>query len=76
MGICTDNNYKIRRDGVIFLKEYLQQDKKKIIESERWCDIYLPLLMDFLKRFTKGISYRDLLRNRLATFRKSSGDFQ
>jgi len=48
MGICTDNNYKIRRDGVIFLKEYLQQDRDKIIESERWCDIYLPLLMDFL----------------------------
>ena len=23
MGICNDNNYKIRMDGVLFLKEYL-----------------------------------------------------
>lgn len=28
MSICSDNNYKIRRDGVIFLKEYLKMNKE------------------------------------------------
>lgn len=27
MNICQDNNYKIRRDGVIFFKGYLQTNK-------------------------------------------------
>ena len=36
LSICHDNNYKIRRDGVIFLKEYIQESKDKIIKSERF----------------------------------------
>jgi hypothetical protein len=31
--ICTDNNYKIRRDGCIFLKEYLKKDRENIIKN-------------------------------------------
>jgi hypothetical protein len=48
LGICQDNNYKIRRDGVIFLKEYFKYDKMRIVKSERFKDVYLPELMDFL----------------------------
>mmetsp|Transcript_4775 Transcript_4775/g.8186 ORF Transcript_4775/g.8186 Transcript_4775/m.8186 type:complete len:448 (+) Transcript_4775:45-1388(+) len=48
MGICSDNNYKIRRDGVIFLKEYLKANRSNIINSPRFRDIYLPTLVDFL----------------------------
>ena len=50
MNICSDNNYKIRRDGVIFFKEYFKESKdiKKIIKSERFADTYLPTLLDFI----------------------------
>ena len=30
--ICGDNNYKFRRDGVIFLKEYFQMNKEKLLQ--------------------------------------------
>ena len=46
--ICQDNNYKIRRDGVIFLKEYFKYDRKRIVEHDRFKDVYLPELIDFL----------------------------
>ena len=46
--ICQDNNYKIRRDGVIFLKEYLNESKSKILESPRFKEVYLPALIDFI----------------------------
>lgn len=36
LSICHDNNYKIRRDGVIFLKEYIKDNRDKIIKSERF----------------------------------------
>ena len=36
LNICHDTNYKMRRDGVIFLKEYFQHDRKKILEHERF----------------------------------------
>jgi len=26
LNICSDNNYKIRRDGVLFFKEYFKTD--------------------------------------------------
>ena len=38
----------MRRDGVIFLKEYFQYDRDKILAHERFQDIYLPELIDFL----------------------------
>ena len=38
----------MRRDGVIFLKEYFQYDRINIIKHERFQDIYLPELIDFL----------------------------
>ena len=36
LSICHDNNYKIRRDGVIFLKEYIQENKENVIKSDRF----------------------------------------
>lgn len=48
LGICHDNNYKIRRDGVIFFKEYIRQNKESLIGTERFTDTYLPLIIDFL----------------------------
>jgi len=49
MNICSDNNYKIRRDGVLFFKEYFKEgDIKKIIKSERFAETYLPTLLDFI----------------------------
>ncbi len=31
MNICTDTNHHIRRDGVIFLKEYLKANRDQIV---------------------------------------------
>lgn len=46
LGICHDNNYKIRLDGASFIREYLQIEK--IRESPRFNDIYLPELIELL----------------------------
>ena len=48
MSICDDNNHRIRKDGCVFLKEYFTMDKERIVESPRFQESYLPLLMDFL----------------------------
>jgi hypothetical protein len=46
--ICSDNNYKIRRDGCIFFKEYFKKDRAAIIKNSRFRDIYMPSLIEFL----------------------------
>lgn len=46
--VMHDNNYKIRRDGVIFLRDYMKANKKEIVESERFKEVYLEELIDFL----------------------------
>jgi hypothetical protein len=46
--ICSDNNYKIRRDGCIFFKEYFKINKDTITSCERFRDTYMPLMIDFL----------------------------
>jgi hypothetical protein len=46
--ICSDNNYKIRRDGCIFFKEYFKKDRESIIKGERFRALYYPTLVDFL----------------------------
>lgn len=48
MNICSDNNYKIRRDGVIFFKEYFKENTSQIVKSERFRETYLPALLDFI----------------------------
>lgn len=48
LSICHDNNYKIRRDGVIFFKEYIRLYKDSLIGTERFIETYLPLIIDFL----------------------------
>ena len=46
MGICNDNNYKIRMDGVMFLKDYLQ--KESALKSGRLVSVYIPELIELL----------------------------
>ena len=46
--ICADNNYKIRRDGCIFFKEYFKKDAETVMKGERFREIYWPTLVDFL----------------------------
>jgi hypothetical protein len=46
--ICGDNNYKFRRDGVLFLKDYFTANKMKILKSERFRYDYLPLLRELI----------------------------
>ena len=46
--ICSDNNYKIRRDGVLFFKEYFKTGTEKIVKTERFKETYLPTLLDFI----------------------------
>lgn len=31
LSVCRDGNYKIRRDGVIFLREYFAHDRKQAV---------------------------------------------
>ena len=46
--VLHDSNYKLRIDGVIFLKEYFTSKGDKIAQCERFKDIYLPELLEFL----------------------------
>ena len=46
-GICHDNNYKIRMDGVLFFKDYLK-DPSTIISHPRFKAIYISELLELL----------------------------
>lgn len=46
--VCHDGNYKIRRDGVIFLREYFELDRQHILAHPRFREVYLPELFEFL----------------------------
>ena len=46
--VCADNNYKFRRDGVLFFKDYLKDNKSQIIKGPHFRDDYLPLLRDLI----------------------------
>lgn len=48
LDICHDNNYKIRRDGVLFFRDYFQDNIEKVVEHERFQELYLPELFDYL----------------------------
>lgn len=46
--ICGDNNYKFRRDGVLFLKDYFTSNKAELLKSDRFRYDYLPLLRELI----------------------------
>ena len=48
MSICGDVNYKIRMDGAIFLKEYLEKNGKSLIGTSRLKQTFLPDLCELL----------------------------
>lgn len=49
LNVLHDNNYKLRRDGVLFLKDYLSSDQvSMIINGARYKETYLPELLDLV----------------------------
>lgn len=51
VSVLRDNNYKLRRNGVIFFKKYLScpNQVEQILESSRWESTYLPELIDLVE---------------------------
>jgi hypothetical protein len=48
LSVCRDTNYKIRRDGVIFMREYFEHAREQVVEHYRFRGVYLPELLEFL----------------------------
>lgn len=48
MGVCGDSNFKIRTDGAIFLKEYIQKNHQELANTTRMTETYLPELQYLL----------------------------
>lgn len=48
LNICSDTNYKIRTDGAIFFKNYLQQNNEVLISTSlvRLQETYIPELIE------------------------------
>lgn len=46
IAILHDNNYKIRLDGILFLKEYLKIES--VQKHQRFKSVYLPELLELL----------------------------
>ena len=46
--VFQDNNYKLRIDGVIFLKDYFISKGEEIVKCSRFEEVYLIELCDFL----------------------------
>ncbi len=48
--VFHDNNYKLRRDGIVFMKEYLNSPHvNEIVKSINFSDTYLLELLDFVQ---------------------------
>ena len=48
MGVCSDTNYKIRTDGAIFFKQYLEQNHTQLIGTKRMEETYIPEIIELL----------------------------
>ena len=46
--ICQDMSYKIRMDGVLWLKEYLLEHHEKLRGTSRFEDVYLAEIQELL----------------------------
>ena len=46
--ICSDNNYKIRKDSCINFKEYFNKEPDSIIKNSPFRDIYYTSLVECL----------------------------
>ena len=49
LAICHDNNYKIRMDGALFFKDYLQESSEKVLGHPRFKQVYVGELLEFLQ---------------------------
>lgn len=48
--VFIETNYKLRRDGIIFLQQYFkQQDLAELSKSDRYQYIYLPELLSYIE---------------------------
>jgi hypothetical protein len=47
LGICHDNNYKIRLDGILFFKDYLK-DKAAVVSHTRFKTVYISEILELL----------------------------
>jgi hypothetical protein len=48
MQVCGDTNYKIRMDGAIFFKQYLEQNYQKLIGTQRLEQTYIPEICELI----------------------------
>ena len=46
--ICHDNNYKIRMDGALFFKDYLNEKAETIVQHHRFKSVYIGELIELL----------------------------
>ena len=49
--VFNENNFKLRIDGIVFLKNYFNnyQNISQLIETDRFQDLYLPELLGYLE---------------------------
>ena len=48
--VFIETNYKLRRDGIIFMQDYFKnQDVAVLVESDRFKNLYLPELLGYLE---------------------------
>lgn len=48
--VFNESNYKLRRDGIIFLQKYFkQQNLEQLTKTDRYQFIYLPEMLVFLE---------------------------
>lgn len=48
VALCSDTNYKIRMDGAVFMKEYLQMNHEKLLGSTRLKQTFIPEICELL----------------------------
>ena len=49
--VFIENNFKLRIDGIVFLKNYFNNypDIEQLIKTDRFQDLYLPELLGYLE---------------------------
>ena len=49
-GVFYDNNYNLRREGILFLRKYFEiKSNPTFCESERFMLLYLPEALNYLE---------------------------
>jgi hypothetical protein len=49
-GVFNDNNYKLRQEGILFLKNYFKMNNSaEFCQGERFLYLYLPETLNYLE---------------------------